>query len=159
MSLKQLVQDSETLLEKAGFDFDCPDPRLAWKVFKEFAVLPIASTEVKDADRLSINVAFLHLADRDEELWFDFARDLSYMCDGRAEFGATSIGYILTNTVPEELIGINKVLRSKDFKALHEFLEAVETCTEFQLCLQLPNWTWRRTLYSWLFDENHQGDE
>ena len=58
-------------LAAADFDFDRPDPRLAWAAFRAFAARPLPGVVT-----VNVGVECYNAADRDGVLWLEFARSL-----------------------------------------------------------------------------------
>ena len=130
------------LLQERGFDFQNPDPVLAWEIFKECARAPLTNQKIQQ-----IYFEFYHDEGRDNELWIE------YGCGTEVYDGGVGFGCLLLCDVPTELIGINKTIwwnsEEEQFRAekgevwtLKKFFEAVEQAREFQMCMKLSDWTW-----------------
>lgn len=149
MTLRECVASLHAMLERAGFDVDAPDVRLAWQVFQEFARLPLDGPQTRAT---GVGVELCHLADMDEELWLDFHRDIQFVLEDGTPSFATAVGCNFSHDVPGELRAIHKTIGSSGFANLQEFFDFIESQPEFQRCLQLPNWKWEPT--RWVWDED-----
>lgn len=150
MSLKEIVTELDLMLEQAGLDFASPNPKLAWQVFKDFARLPIDSEGIKAG---SVTFELSHYADRDDELWIGFSRDVHFAGEDGKAVASTAVGCHLRHTVPDKLIGINKAFGSSRLDDFQQYFKMVEGRSEFQICMQLPDWKWEKTHWPWANDE------
>jgi len=153
MALKEIVTALNTMLEEAALDFANPDPKLAWQVFKDFARLPIDSAGVKAG---SLVFEFTHYADRDDELWMGFSRNIHFIGENGEEVISTAVGCDLTHKVPDEFISIDKNFGSSPYGNLQQYFDALESRPEFQKCMQLSGWNWEET--RWVWDSDDEDD-
>lgn len=134
MSHNQVQQNLNEKLKAQSFKMTAPDLEIAWHVFKEFAQEPL---EVWKTSQVSVE--FLHWADRDDELWLEFARRLE------DDSGSAHVGCVFTHQVPPTLYAVDDGFYwqfSNDNRTLIEFFADVESSSEFKLCLSLNNWKW-----------------
>ena len=151
MELKEIVLALDAMLDKLGVGLLNPDPKLAWQVFKEFAHLPVDSDKVKGG---SVGIEFTHYADRDNELWMGFSRDICFIGEDGEDLGLVAVSCDLTHQVPLELVAIDKSFSSWGYDNLQQFFGKVESSPEFQQCMHLTEWNWEPTHWHW-----DRGDE
>ena len=134
MWLKQKAQEQlKSLLQRQGFDMTTPVPDLAWQVFKQFV-----QASPPNRKTVAVGVEVLHVWDRDNVLWLEFA------CQFEDEnSGCTNMGCLFSREVPPELERINKGLWwSPTFGDLSIYFAEVEAMPEFKACLTLGGWEW-----------------
>jgi hypothetical protein len=120
-------------LSAAGFVVDAPDPRLAWRAFRTFAVAPMASPRTT-----AIAYEVYQESDRDRIVWLSFVRNVE-SSDGVG----WHVGYVLSRPAPESLIG------EQDHSwwwpedgSLDDWFAEVERRATFAACMALDGWTW-----------------
>ena len=120
-------------LAAADFDFDRPDPRLAWAAFRAFAARPLPGVVT-----VNVGVECYNAADRDGVLWLEFARSL----EGPGGVG-WRCGCLLSRPVPADLAAVSESLW---WWAEHgtqvEWAAAAEQLPGFSTCLRLCGWQW-----------------
>ena len=124
----QIMRDE---LIRVGFDFDRPDPEIAWRAFKSFVGRSIPAHKT-----ITVGFSCEHVEDRDETLWLEFARQL------QDEAGTgQKCGCGFSRPVTPRFIG---VARGNWWWPEHGTLDGwfreVEAMPEFAGCLALPGW-------------------
>lgn len=123
------------MLSEAGFDFQEPNPRLAWRVFKEFVRRPVECAD----DGVLFECGVFTFAG-DEQFWLDFTRQFSIDVDG--EYDHMIQLHCTFMCVPTaELRQLHTNLWAYDFDNLDEYFAAVESLTEFQTAIVQSNWS------------------
>jgi hypothetical protein len=114
-------------LLKAGFDFDKPDPRSAWEIFKAFAAEPV---ECHDS-------YLLWEAAND---YFDFVREFQhYPESGAVWFEQLTIHFTCS---PPDSLGVQPVVVfSQHYPDYETFFQAVEARPEFRKGLAFGRWS------------------
>src|SRR5262245_61808092 len=112
-------------LLEAGFNFDQPDPALAWEVFKAFAEEPVECDD---------SYLFWEAADG----YFDFVREFAEDRDTAIWCEQMTIHF---TSPPPDHQGIQPVaVFSRDHANYEEFYKAVESRVEFRTGLEFGHW-------------------
>ena len=131
------------LLEERGFNFNHPNPTLAWEVFREYVQSPNDNLTTSQ-----IGFESLHVWDCDDILWLSFVRDIEMETHG------FSVGCLMSRNVPEELTRVSESIywssAQEESQAelglswtLKMFFEMVEATEEFKMCMKLSGWAWK----------------
>jgi hypothetical protein len=119
-------------LVRASFDFDCPQPLVAWEAFKVFVVRPVPQQKT-----ITIGFSCYHAADRDQTLWFEFARQLEDEASGIGQ----NCGCGFSRPVPVDLNGIDKgSWWWAEHGTIEQWFRDVEAMPEFKRCAELDGW-------------------
>jgi hypothetical protein len=114
-------------LLEAGFDFNGPDPALAWAVFKGFAAEPV---ECHDS------YLFWEAASD----YFDFVREFQHYTENDAVWHEQLTIHFTCS--PPHSLGIQPVtVFSRDHPDYETFVNAVEVRPEFQKALAFDHWS------------------
>src|SRR4051812_44174071 len=84
-------------LVRASFDFDRPQPQVAWDAFKSFVGRPVPGQKT-----ITVGFTCYHASDRDQTLWLEFARQLGDEANGIGQ----NCGCVFSRAVPVDLNGI-----------------------------------------------------
>ncbi|MEK8021485.1 MAG: hypothetical protein VSS75_031805 [Candidatus Parabeggiatoa sp.] len=134
MSPQDTEHKLKHMLVEAGFDFDIPNPSIAWSVFKKFSSLPVE--DVEDA-------VLWQLGSYDftgEKLcYLDFVRQFSFYDKGQYDqMEQLHIEFTCTPTV--ELLTLERNKWAFDYLSLTEYFKDVESFPEFQIALKHHSW-------------------
>ena len=139
MTVDEAAAHLRQMLLDAGFRFDCPDPALAWEVFKRFVAVPVESA----GGRACEEVWFEACDGRPAEGWpgyFDFVREFLQDAEGGAEFHEQVTAHFTCGPgdrvgIPEgESVGI-------DLAELPDAFAAVDSSPAFQAGLGFARWS------------------
>ncbi len=120
-------------LQRTGFDFDRPDPRLAWAAFQRFAMRPLPGLVT-----VTVGYTSEHFSDQDDKLWLGFMRRLE-----EPSGSGWSCGCLFSVTVPQDLKGVNESYWWwAEHGTLEEWKATVEGMRAFRKCLSLGGWCW-----------------
>jgi hypothetical protein len=88
-------------LVRVSFDFDRPAPAIGWRAFKAFSLQPVAGQKT-----VALGFSCYHASDRDQTLWFHFARQLEDESTGVEQ----NCGCAFSRPVPPDLAGFVSLL-------------------------------------------------
>lgn len=118
------------MLREAGFSEQRPDALLAWRVFKEFAEVPVECSE----DALLFQCGVYNFTGRDL-FHFGFVRQFTFEEDGEYDH-MEQLDCSLLFEPDAKLQQLETNLWSYDFSSAEEFFSAVEVLPEFSMALQ-----------------------
>jgi hypothetical protein len=131
-----MIQSSEAeshyrhMLREAGFSEQRPDALLAWRVFKEFAGVPVECSE----DALLFQCGVYGFTGRDL-FHFGFVRQFTFEEGGEYDH-MEQLDCSLLFEADAELQQLETNLWSYDFSSAEEFFSAAEALPEFSMALQ-----------------------
>ncbi|HEX8848273.1 MAG TPA: hypothetical protein VF761_01945, partial [Gemmatimonadaceae bacterium] len=120
------------MLAAAGFDMERPDAALAWRVFKEFAVTPVAAA----TDGLLFQCGTYDFSG-EPAFEFDFTRQFTHEEEGEPA-GMEQLSCTLYFPPTEERRALRTNLWSFGFASAAEFFAAVEALPEFRVVMAGP---------------------
>jgi hypothetical protein len=127
------------MLLDAGFRFDCPDPALAWEVFKRFVLVSVESAGGRGCEE----VWFEACGGRPAEGWsgyFDFVRQFLQDTDGGAEFHEQITAHFTSEVTARVAIPAGSSV-GVDLAGLPDAFAAVESSPAFQAGLRFAGWS------------------
>lgn len=122
------------MLLRAGFDFDSPDPKLGWNVFKEFCARPV---EEVDNDFLWQMGCYDFTGER--LCYLDFVRQFSFSEDGEYSH-MEQLHLEFTATPTEVLLPLERNEWAFGYPSLSDYFKKVESFPEFQMALKHNSW-------------------
>jgi hypothetical protein len=127
MTVDEYEEAVRRKLLDAGFDFNSPDPALAWKVFKASAAEPVECDD---------SYLFWEAADD----YFDFVREFRHYTENGALWHEQLT--IHFTCYPPDALGIHPVgMFSRDYTDYEGFFEAIESRPEFLKGLSFSRWS------------------
>lgn len=126
-----MIQPSEAephyrrMLHEAGFSEQRPDALLAWRVFREFAAVPVECAD----DALLFQCGVYRLTGR-ERFHFGFVRQFTFEEDGEYDH-MEQLDCTILFEPDAELRQLETNLWSYDFDTVEAFFAAVEALPEF----------------------------
>ncbi|HEX8211939.1 MAG TPA: hypothetical protein VF584_17315 [Longimicrobium sp.] len=113
------------MLDAAGFDRNRPDPSIAWRVFREFAAVPVSAAD----DTLLFQCGTYDFTGREQFHW-NLTRQFSIEEDGE-HAGMEQLQLTVLYEPASELRPLEVSLWSSDCGSLEEFFAEVEALPGF----------------------------
>jgi len=120
------------MLDAAGFDRNRPDPSVAWRVFREFAAVPVSAAD----DALLFQCGTYDFTGREQFHW-NLTRQFSLEEEGEYA-GMEQLQLTVLYEPASELRPLDTDLWSSDFGSLEDFFSAVEALPGFSAPLAHP---------------------
>lgn len=117
------------MLDAAGFNENRPDPNLAWRVFREFAAVPVIAAD----DALLFQCGTYDFTGREQFHW-NLTRQFSLEEEGEYA-GMEQLQLTVLYEPAAELRPLEASVWSSDFESLEEFFAEVEALPEFSASL------------------------
>ena len=134
MAPQEAEHELENLLAAAGFDFACPDPALAWSVFKDFSAVPVEGVD---------NGFLWQLGCYDftgkKLCYLDFVRQFTFYDEGEYDH-MEQLHIEFTGEPSPELLPLERNKWAFDYPTLADYFQDVEKFPEFQTALKHAAW-------------------
>jgi hypothetical protein len=134
MSPQDTKHKLKQMLIEASFDFDIPNPSIAWSVFKNFSSLPVEDVE----DGILWQLGSYNFTG--EKLFYlDFVRQFSFYDED--QYNHMEQLHIEFTCIPTiELLTLKRNKWAFDYLSLAEYFKDVESFPEFQIVLKHRSW-------------------
>ena len=129
-------QQLKTMLSLAGFNYESPDILLGWKVFQEFAAMPVEGVDSGILWQIGCysftGKKLCHL---------DFVRQFIFKDEDGEYDGMEQLHFEFTCQPTSELLELERNHWSFDHQSLTEYFATVECFPEFEIAKLHIGWT------------------